>query len=157
MFTGRGSFGNCILKFFVKLTAKTKLFLIVRKDCFADATFITDLDIVNLKKKKKRLLVSIFCRRGLNLQSLNAVAPAIEERITKQTLIKPAALGDPAGKGSKASLNPFDEDDDDNDGTNPFIEETEEKQPHAEPRSLQKGDNLQETDGDRKVELFFIE
>uniref|UniRef100_A0A1I8F0U7 SH3 domain-containing protein n=1 Tax=Wuchereria bancrofti TaxID=6293 RepID=A0A1I8F0U7_WUCBA len=71
-----------------------------------------------------------------------------EERNDKKSLEK-SAVGNGAGKkGSKASLNPFDDDDD---TKNPFTENNHGNEPHPEPRSPQKGDIRQEVNADRKV------
>uniref|UniRef100_A0A1I7VAX7 Variant SH3 domain-containing protein n=1 Tax=Loa loa TaxID=7209 RepID=A0A1I7VAX7_LOALO len=79
-----------------------------------------------------------------------AVIPATEERNDKKLSEKSSAVGDGVGeKDSKASLNPFDDDDDD--AKNPFSESDNGKQPHPEPRSPQKGESRQEASGDRKI------
>lgn len=68
----------------------------------------------------------------------------------------PSAAGDGVGeKGSKSSLNPFDDDDDD-DTKNPFDESDDGKKPHPEPRSPQKGDARHEASADRKVSFAMM-
>ncbi|CAG9532556.1 unnamed protein product [Cercopithifilaria johnstoni] len=75
-----------------------------------------------------------------------AVFSDTEERNDKNE--KLSATGDGLGeKGSKASLNPFDDDDD---TKNPFSE-TNGKKPHPEPRSPQKSGTCQESGSDRKI------
>lgn len=90
-------------------------------------------------------------------QSLNethpvvSVVPGSEKQNDKKSSEKSLVVGDGVDeKGSKASMNPFDDDDDD-DTKNPFKESNVGKEPQAEPRSPQKSDNRQDTTGDRKV------
>ncbi|VDK77630.1 unnamed protein product [Litomosoides sigmodontis] len=74
-----------------------------------------------------------------------------EEGAGKKLAKSSSAAGDSVGeKGSKSSLNPFDDDDDD-DTKNPFNESDDGKKPHPEPRSPQKGDTRQEASADRKI------
>ncbi|KAM3724592.1 Bridging integrator [Dirofilaria immitis] len=85
-----------------------------------------------------------------SLTNVPAAAVVVEERNDRKSSDKLSAVGgDNGGKGSKASINPFDDDDDDT--KNPFSENDNGKEPHPEPRSPQKGDNRQETNGDRKI------
>ncbi|VDP19372.1 unnamed protein product [Onchocerca flexuosa] len=81
---------------------------------------------------------------------LAAIVLDTEKRNDKKSPEKSSSTGNTGEKGSKASLNPFDDDDDDH-TKNPFSENGKEKEPHPEPRSPQKGDNRQETNGDRKI------
>uniref|UniRef100_A0A915PHF1 SH3 domain-containing protein n=1 Tax=Setaria digitata TaxID=48799 RepID=A0A915PHF1_9BILA len=76
------------------------------------------------------------------------IVPGVEERNGKKAA---AVSGDVGEKDSNISLNPFDVDDDDDDAKNPFNEINNEKEPHPEPRSPQKGDSRQEKNGDRKI------
>lgn len=87
------------------------------------------------------------------MQSLTAATvPTDNEERNDKKMEKSSANGDSIGEnGSKTSLNPFD--DDDEDTKNPFNED-DEKKPHPEPRSPQKGDIRQEAVADRKVLLF---
>ncbi|VDK71463.1 unnamed protein product [Onchocerca ochengi] len=81
---------------------------------------------------------------------LAGIVPDSEKRNDKKSSEKLSNVGNTGEKGSKTSLNPFDDDDDDN-AKNPFSENGKEKEPHPEPRSPQKGENRQETNGDRKI------
>ncbi|VBB31833.1 unnamed protein product, partial [Acanthocheilonema viteae] len=77
------------------------------------------------------------------------VVPDTEERNDKK-LEKSSTAGDGVGeKDSKASLNPFDDDNDDT--KNPFNETDSGKKPHPEPRSPQKGETRQDANVDRKI------